>query len=99
MNTINGMDFHRVFQNQEPISKSVEWPIQTYTSMKWNLTKLFKNDSKPIRRLNAWEVYLGDELIDTVLFDRSKTAWYVRRSLVYQEGYPGNIAVFLSDDE
>ena len=40
-----------------------------------------------------WDVYIGKKLIDTVTYPVSESSWRVRRALVYQEGYPGNIEV------
>ena len=93
------MSFHRVFQDREPIYRNTHRPIQTFMTMKWNLSNLFNNEATTDHNKNAWQVYVGDELIDTVLFDRKKTAWHVRRALVYQEGYPGNIQVVCLEEE
>ena len=58
-----------------------------------NMLKSVFREPKKREKLNAWRVYLGHKLIDTVFFEPHQTAWQVRRSLVYHDGYPGNIKV------
>jgi hypothetical protein len=41
----------------------------------------------------AWNVYLRGRLIDTVFFDRTCDADYVRRALVGHDGYDPAITV------
>lgn len=41
----------------------------------------------------AWDVYLNGRLIDTVFYDRSCTADYVRNGLINHDGYNPRIRV------
>lgn len=41
----------------------------------------------------AWNVYLGNRLIDTVFYTKDCDADYVRRSLIDHDGYDGRIRV------
>ena len=47
--------------------------------------------------VNAWNVYLGDRLIDTVFFQEGCDEDWVRRSLIEHDGYDGRIRVQLVD--
>ena len=41
----------------------------------------------------AWNVYLNGKLIDTVFYDKSCDAEYVRRGLISHDGYDDRITV------
>ncbi len=41
----------------------------------------------------SWDVYLNGKLIDTVWFDASCDADYVRRALINHDGYDSRIVV------
>lgn len=41
----------------------------------------------------GWNVFLGAKQIDTVYYNRSCTAQYVRETLIKHDGYDGNIVV------
>lgn len=43
--------------------------------------------------MQAWDVYLNDELIDTVFYDSNCDADYVRRGLIGHDGYDAGIRV------
>jgi len=41
----------------------------------------------------AWNVYLGKKLIDTVFYDNDCDKWYVYSGLVNHDGYDPNISI------
>lgn len=41
----------------------------------------------------AWNVYLGNRLIDTVYYTPGHSAQEIRKSLIEQDGYPHDIRV------
>lgn len=43
--------------------------------------------------MQAWNVYLADRVIDTVFFVSGCDAGYVRRELIYHDGYDAAITV------
>lgn len=45
---------------------------------------------------NAWDVYVGNKIIDTVFFDKDCDEWYVKHALINHDGYPSNIEVKLA---
>lgn len=101
-NTTNNYTCYRIFKEHRPVLGSIEWHIGTYIYMKQKLLRLLKvflpeeREIRPLSRKRAWDVYTGHKKIDTVWFDKEQTAWHVRRSLVYHDGYPGNIEVVLN---
>lgn len=46
-----------------------------------------------MKKVNSWNVYLGDQLIDTVYYDKSCDEWYVKHTLINHDGYDPNIEV------
>ena len=40
-----------------------------------------------------WDVFLNDELIDSVWYDKSCDAWYVKHTLVNHDSYDPSIEV------
>ena len=51
--------------------------------------------------MQAWNVYVGTKLFDTVYFQDGIAASYVTNSLIDHDGYPANINVVkeVSQDE
>ena len=48
-------------------------------------------------RMRAWNVYLGDRLVNTVYYDWDMSAETVKRSLVDHYNFPSNIVVLWRD--
>jgi len=44
-------------------------------------------------KFGDWEVYLNEEMIDKVFFDKSCDVEYVKSSLIDHDGYSSNIVV------
>ena len=65
--------------------------------MKSKLESIFASVLTPNKEkrknMKAWDIYLDDKLVDTVFCDKNLSAWHVRRSLVYHDGYPGNVKI------
>jgi len=43
--------------------------------------------------MQAWNVFVGQNLIDTVYYDADCSAEYVREGLINHDGFPANITV------
>lgn len=43
--------------------------------------------------MQAWDVYRGNRLIDTVFYDADCDRDYVRRGLINHDGYPSDIRI------
>jgi hypothetical protein len=43
--------------------------------------------------MTAWNVFIGDSIIDTVYYDTDCNAEYVRDGLINHDGYPSIIKV------
>ena len=50
------------------------------------------------RMLIGWDVYLGDEIIDTVWFTAECDSFDVRQSLVDDDGYSHDIEIYRVDE-
>lgn len=48
---------------------------------------------------NAWDVYLNDELIDTVFYDENCDKDYVLRGLIEHDGYDPEIEIRLGSED
>lgn len=53
------------------------------------------NNMQPfnLNKQQSWNVFIGDNLIDTVFYDKNLDADYVRDGLVNHDGYPAEIEV------
>lgn len=60
--------------------------------MRQRIKSLLKKPEKIITS-QEWDIFIGSKHIGTELYPKDKTAWFIRRDLVYSKGYPGNIEI------
>jgi len=64
--------------------------------MRQTIKSLLRNSFKEPHTKQSnleWDIYVGSKHIGTVIYPRDKSAWFIRRDLVYSKGYPGNIEI------
>ncbi len=60
--------------------------------MRQRIKSLLKTTEKRVTS-QEWDIFIGSRHVGTVRYPKEKSAWFIRRDLVYSKGYPGNIEV------